>query len=256
MGGMETSEQATSASRPRSHWPYVVAAIGLAALGLAAYLIHQARSLPRELMEEGRSIASDLKSVAAAFRTGTITTSFVSYATEMSGSHYLQFATLKEMEVFERTDRAALLWGQLELPDVVVRAEAPVEYTYYLDLDARWELTLEGQSVIVRAPAIRFNTPAIDVSEIRYEVKSGSVLRNEERALENLKRGLTGLSKRRAEENVALVRELGRKKTEEFVRTWLLSKYEDASSYRVEVLFPGEGEAGDENPPERPLTTR
>lgn len=246
---METSEPEKIASRQRSHWPYVVAVLGLGALVLAGYLIRQARTLPGELMEEGRSIASDLKSVAAAFRTGTITTSFVSYATEMSGSHYLQFATLREREVFERTDRAAVLWGQLELPDVVVRAEAPVEYTYYLDLDARWEFHLEGQTVLVRAPVIGFNTPAIDVSKIQYEVKSGSMLRNEERALENLKRGLTGLAKRRAEENVPLVKELGRKKTEEFVRTWLLSRYEDASSYRIEVLFPGEAE----EQPEREL---
>lgn len=253
---METSEPSTigSRARSRSHWPYVVAVLGLAALALLAYLIRQARSLPGELMEGGRSMVSDLKSVAAAFSTGTITTSFVSYATEISGSHYLQFATLKETEVFERTDRAAVLWGQLELPDVVVRAEAPVEYTYYLDLDARWELGLHGRTVLVRAPSIGFNTPAVDVSRIRYEVKSGSVLRNEERALENLKRGLTDLSKRRAQENVPLVRELGRKKTEEFVRTWLLSRYEDASTYRVEVVFPGE--TAGEPTPERELTTR
>jgi hypothetical protein len=242
-----------SGSRERSHWPFVVGVLGLAGLALAAYLIRQARSLPGDLIEQGRSIASDLKSLAAAFRTGTITTRFVSYATETSGSHYLQFATLKEMEVFERTDRAAVLWGQLELPDVVVRAEAPVEYTYFLDLDARWELSLDGQTVRVLAPSIGFNTPAIDASKIRYEVKSGSVLRNEERALENLKRGLTDLSKRRARENVPLVRELGRKKTEEFVRTWLLSRYEDASSYRVVVVFADEAAA---DTPERPLTTR
>jgi hypothetical protein len=251
---METSAPETIVSRPRSHWPYVVAVLGLSALALVGYLVRQARSLPGELMEEGRSIVGDLKSVAAAFRTGTITTSFVSYATEMSGSHYLQFATLKEMEVFERTDRAALLWGQLELPDVVVRAEAPVEYTYYLDLDARWDFNLEGQTVLVRAPAIGFNTPAIDASKIRYDVASGSVLRNEERALDNLKRGLTDLSKRRAQENVSLVRELGRRKTEEFVRTWLLSRYQDASSYRVVVVFPGE--APDPGEPGPPLTPR
>ena len=240
----------TASPKERSRWPLVVAVLGLGALGLVGFVFYQTKKIPGEILEGGRSIASDLRSVAAAFRSGTITTTFVSYAAEMSGSEYLQFATLKQMEAFERTDRAAVLWGQLALPDVVVRAEAPVEYTYYLDLDEPWEFLLREHTVFVSAPAIRFNTPAIDVSQIRYEVKTGSVLRDEAAALENLKRGLTDLSKRRAAENVALVRELGRRKTEDFVRTWLLSQYDDASDYRVQVLFADE--SPEEPPPKGP----
>jgi hypothetical protein len=233
---METS----GSTGERSRWPIVIAALGFSALGLVAFVFYQAKSIPGEILEGGRSLAADLRSVAAAFRSGTITTTFVSYAAEMSGSEYLQFATLKQVEAFERTDRAAVLWGQLALPDVVVRAEAPVEYTYFLDLDERWDFLLRERTVLVNAPAIRFNTPAIDVSSIRYEVKTGSVLRDEELALENLKRGLTDLSKKRAADNVALVRELGRRKTEDFVRTWLLSHYDDAADYRVQVVFADE----------------
>jgi hypothetical protein len=229
----------------------VVALLGLGALALAVYFFERTRSLPGDLIESGRSIARDVRSVAAAFRSGTITTSFTSHAVEMSGSHYLQFATLKETEVFERTDSVALLWGQLALPDVVVRAEAPVEYTYYLDLDERWEFVIsdaDARTVLVRAPEIKFNTPAVDASRIRYEVKEQSMLRDEAAAVENLKRGITGLARDRARENVALVRELGRKKTEEFIRSWLLSSYDDARDYRVEVRF------ADESEPEREQT--
>jgi hypothetical protein len=221
-------------------WPIAFALLGLLLLGVAAYVFHRASKLPGELLEQGRSVASELRSVAAAFRTGTITTTFVSYATEVSGGQKLQFATLNETEVFERTDRAQILWGQLELPEVVVRAEAPVEYTYYLDLEERWEFLLEGQTVFLRAPPIRFNSPAIDVSRLRYEVRSGSVFRDEDLALENLRHGLGELARARASENVALVRELGRRKTEEFVRTWLLSRYEDGSAYQIDVVFSDE----------------
>jgi hypothetical protein len=221
-------------------WPLTAALLGLGIVVLGGYVFYRAQRLPGEILEGGRSIASELRSVAAAFKTGTVTTTFVSYATEVSGGQHLQFATLKEMEVFERTDRAQILWGQLELPEVVVRAEAPVEYTYYLDLEERWDFLLEDRMVRVKAPPIRFNTPAIDVSRLRYEVKSGSVFRDEELALENLRRGLGELSRSRASSNVALVRELGRKKTAEFLRTWLLSRYDDASSYQVEVTFADE----------------
>jgi len=217
-----------------------VALLGLALCGLAVFVFYQTKSLPGELLEHTRSVLSDARSVAAAFRAGTVTTRFISYAAEMSGTSYLQFATLEETEVFERTDRQTVLWGQLALPDVVVRAEAPVQYTYYLDLDEPWELDVEGGLIRVRAPAIRYNTPSIDVSHIRYEVTDRSVLRDEDEALENLRKGLSALSRERARENVALVRELGRKKTREFVRNWLLSSYDDADSYRIEVVFPDE----------------
>jgi hypothetical protein len=234
-----------------------VALLGILALALAAYVFHRTRSLPGELIESGRSLAADLRSVAAAFRSGTITTSFTSHAVEMSGSHYLQFATLKEIEVFERTDSVALLWGQLALPDVVVRAEAPVEYTYYLDLDERWEFVLSDRdrAILVHAPEIRFNTPAVDASRIRYEVKEGSILRDEAAAIDNLKRGITDLARQRARENAALVRELGRKKTEEFIRSWLLSSYDDATDYRVEVRFADEAPSPEDPAPGR-LKTR
>jgi hypothetical protein len=234
----------------RWRWPLVLVLLGSGLFAFAAYVFHRAQRLPGELLEKGRSIASELRSVAAAFHTGTITTTFVSYAAEMSGSQKLQFATLKEMEVFERTDRAQLLWGQLELPEVVVRAEAPVEYTYYLDLEEKWDFLLQDKTVWVKAPSIRFNTPAIDVSRLRYEVRTGSVFRDEALALENLRRGIGELARARAAENVGLVRELGRRQTAEFVRTWLLSRYDDASAYNVQVLF------ADETPAQEPADAR
>ena len=93
-----------------------------------------------------------------------MTTSFISYATEVSGSSYLQFATLKEVEVFERSDEASALWGRIDLPDVIVQATAPVDYTYHLDLDGTWQLVLEGETIQVLAPRNRYNTPAWSAS--------------------------------------------------------------------------------------------
>lgn len=196
-------------------------------------MFQSTRNLPGDVIDSTRSLVES-------FKAGTVTTRFVSYAAEMSGSTYLQFANLKQVEVFERTDRVTVMWGQFALPDVVVRAEAPVEYTYYLDLDEKWELLIDGQTVLVQAPAIRYNPPAIDVSNLRYEVADRSVLRDEDEALENLRRGLSGLAKMRAKENITLVRELGRKKTQEFIRNWLLSSYDNAENYRIEVVFADE----------------
>ena len=51
--------------------------------------------------------------------------------------------------MFRREDRATVLWGQLELPEVIVEATAPVQYTYYLDLDDDGDFRLEACTVYV-----------------------------------------------------------------------------------------------------------
>jgi hypothetical protein len=231
----------------------VTAVLGFAiilALG-AAYALRRVTSLPAEMVEQGRAVLRDLKSVAEAFRTGTVTTSFASYASEVSGTTYLQFATLRQVEVFERKDATTLLWGQLSLPDVVVEARAPVEYTYYLDLNKSWTLRLEGDTIEVAAPPIEFNTPALDASALRFEVREGSVFRDENAVVEQLRHGLSDLAKLRARQHVALVRETGRHRTEQFVETWLARAFSDGARHHARVRFPDEAIQAPSPPPLR-----
>ncbi len=188
-----------------------------------------------------------LREVAAAFRTGTVTTSFRGYATEVQGTTRLQFAELRETEVFERRDEAAILWGALRLPDVVVEARAPIAYTYFVDLEKEWRFQLEGQEVFVRAPAIEWNRPAVDVSALRYEVRAGSVFRDERLVQERLRDELTALALLRARQRLPFVRETGRRKVEAFVETWLVQRFSDGQAYRARVRFADEP-AGPESP--------
>ena len=80
-----------------SRWPLAFTVLGLGVLGLAGYFFQSMRSLPGDFIEQARSLLGDARSVAEGFRKGTVTTRFISYADEMSGSNYLQFATLKEI---------------------------------------------------------------------------------------------------------------------------------------------------------------
>ncbi|MCI0349789.1 MAG: hypothetical protein L0Z53_10220 [Acidobacteriales bacterium] len=183
-------------------------------------------------------VSSNLATVAAAFNRGTITTSFVSTATTLSNQQYLQFATLKQTEIFTHTEEKSTAFGYVPLPDVVMEARAPVEYTYYVDMKARWELEMKDRMIHVFAPPIRANKPAVDASAISYEVKKGYLKTAE--ALENLKRSVTSLVTLRAKDNVPLVRETGRREISEFVETWLARSFTDGSNYHVKVYFPGE----------------
>ena len=229
-------------SKNTTAWAISVALVAIVAIlvGAGLYIFRSLRQIPGEALSGTRELLRDLEDVAAAFSRGTIETTFISYAATVSGSSYLQFATLRQIEVFTRKDQASILWGQLELPEVVVSATAPVQYTAYLDLDERWEFLLEDRTLYVLAPKIRFNKPAIDASRIHYEVRESSVLRDEELAIEKLKVGLTAMSVKRAQEHVSLIRETGRRRTEEFVANWLVQAFGDGGEYHVEVFFADE----------------
>ncbi len=207
---------------------------------ITLWIYRSVRQIPGEVVATGQQVLAELGELAAAFHSGTVTTRFISHATEVSGSNYLQFAQLSEVELFQRIDEATVLWGKLDLPDLVVEASAPVEYTYYLDLNAAWQLRQEGTVIEVVAPAIEANAPAVDISALTYSVRTGSLLRDEAGALSRLRAGITEMAQQRARDNVDLVRELGRRKTEEFVENWLARSFADGDQYHARVIFADE----------------
>lgn len=201
----------------------------------AALFVRSCHNLPGDAVEKaGKALAE----VAAAFNQGTIRTEFFSYATTISNQQYLQFATLKQTEVFTRSEESSTAFGYIPLPEVVVEARAPVEYTYHVDFNGEWNFVVKDGVVHVFAPPIRFNRPSVDASKITYEVKKGYLKTAE--AQENLKNSITSLSVLRARENVSLVRENGRRQISEFVERWLAKSFADGKGYPVKVYFPGE----------------
>jgi hypothetical protein len=218
--------------------------IAFLAIAASLYVFKSLRDVPGDAVDKATYVITNVSraliDVAAAFNQGTITTSFISYATSVNSSQFLQFATLRQSEIFTQTDQAKTAFGYLPLPDIIVEARAPVEYTYYLDLNAKWEVTVKDNTVYVIAPRIQFNKPAVDASEITYDVRKGSVFRDKSQALENLKKAITFLAQQRARENIAIVRETGRRQTEEFVEKWLARTFADGKKYPVKVFFEGE----------------
>lgn len=203
-------------------------------------VIRSAMQSIRSLGASGSAVIETVRSVAEAFRTGTVETTLRSYATEVRGVSRFQFAELRQFEAFERTDTSSLAWGTIPLPDVVVEARGQVVYTYALDLQKRWDLRLYDRGVDVVAPAPEFGVPALDPSTLTFEIKRGSVLRNEAAVRDALQAGLSGLLQQRAREHLPLVREAGRKVTAEFVRNFLLARYDDAAGLMVRVRFADE----------------
>src|SRR5512140_2252835 len=140
-------ERQTAAVKNSWAVPVMWMVIVLILVGGAVYVFKSCRDLPVQTLEKTGKLVNELgqqlEKVAAAFKQGTLTTTFTSYATTISGSQYLQFATLSQQEVFTRKDESSMAFGYIPLPDVIVEASAPVTYTYYLDLNARWDFRLQ-----------------------------------------------------------------------------------------------------------------
>ena len=224
-------------------WALAMVFLTLACLVLPILLIRSAMRRIQNLDEAGKIVVAKVRSVAEAFRTGAVEIRLRSYATELKGVSRIQFAELRQLESFERTDATSLAWGLIPLPDVVVEARGQVLYTYNLDLQKPWRLVLHDKIVDVAAPAPEPGVPALDPSTLTFEIKKGSALRDEAAVRAALQAGLSGLLSQRAREHLEVVRETGRKTTEEFVRNFLISSYDDAAGYAINVRF------ADEPPP-------
>jgi hypothetical protein len=247
---MSASPPAAPDRRPPGHgaWALASAVVAIVAIlaGAGLYLARSARSLPADLVDRG---AAALREVAAAFRAGTVTTTFRSDATRLQGTTRLQVVELRQLETFERRDAESILWGALALPDVVVEARAPVVYEYFVDLEKDWRFTLAGKDVLVAAPPLEWSPPAVDVSALRYEVREGSVLRDEQIVTDRLRAELSGLVAMRARQHIPIAREAARRKVGAFVETWLVQRFADGPGYRARVRFADEPEERAPSPP-------
>ncbi len=220
-----------------AHWARTILWVSLTLIlvGGAVWSFKSCVDAPANVIKATSNV---LATVAAAFNRGSVSNSFYSYATRITNNLHLQIATLDQMEVFTRQEVPVTAFGYIPLPDVVVEARAPVEYTYYLDLNEHWRFVLRDNQVQVFAPRIRFNKPAVDASQISYEVKKG-VLKTDQ-ALDHLKQSISSLVILHARDNLSLVRENARKQTVEFVRNWLMRAFTDGQEYPVAVRFADE----------------
>lgn len=168
----------------------------------------------------------------------SLTSEFRSYLSSMEGQQRLQVAELKQVESVERTSEAKVLWDSVQLPTLVVGITAPTTFVYYVDLQSTWDVQVSRQAIKVIVPELMPGVPAPDLSATRFEVKQGSVFRDEKAALAALQKTITPLLSERALTYRALVRETARKQVEEFVWVWLRQRFPgDAQKIQLQVQF-------------------
>jgi hypothetical protein len=231
-------------------WPAVVLALGLAGYLAVHEMARTAREGGRAATEAMREIGESAVDIAAAFRTGTITSTFVSAIPSFapdSGAR-LELAAFEAVEILRRTDELRVGWDLVSLGTTVTEIRVPVTYRYNLRLDEPWRLEVEGQACVVHAPRIRPTLPpAIDTGRMEKYSTSGWLRFNEDEQMEELERGITAALSERAgnSAHLELVRERCRREVAEFVRSWLLMEdHWRSDRFRsVTVIFADEAAA-------------
>lgn len=186
-----------------------------------------------------------LLKISEGFASGKVVDEFHSYITQIKGSNRLQVASVNSIEVFSKKDSKSILWDLISLPDVVVEIIAPVEYTYFIDLNEKWNFLWEENdtSIIIVAPQIKAGTPAIDVSKMEIIEKQGSFLRNVEEIKNNLRLELSDKLKFTANEKISVIRETARSEIKNFLLNWFIKYYFKDSKLipkNIFVYFPSE----------------
>jgi len=231
-----TDERSPHPDAPSQGWLDIVRALRwpvvILALALLAYLVfHQiglaAREGGRAATEVMRELGENAVDIAAAFKSGTITNTFISAIPSFSpdSGARLELAAFEAVEILRSTDELRIGWDLIPLGTTVTEIRVPVTYRYHLRFDEPWLLEVDGQSCVVNAPEIRPTLPAaIDTGRMEKFSDRGWLRFNEEEQMEELEHSITALLSERAADprHLEMVRERCRLEVAEFVRSWLL----------------------------------
>ncbi len=189
-----------------------------------------------------------LKEIADGFNSGKVVSEFHDYITKMEGVNRLQVALIKSVDTFSKKDSKNILWDLISLPDVEVEIQAPVEYSYYLELNDKWEFRWNDSSrtIVAIAPKIKCGTPAVDVSNMKIIEISGSILRSTDEVKEKLKSELSQKLSEIAESKISLIRDTARNYAKQFIKNWFINFYFKDAALKPEYLIVY---FADENPP-------
>lgn len=230
-------------------WPAVVVALGL----LGYLVVHQIGQTAREGGRAATNLVRDIGSgavdIAEKFKSGSITTTFVSAIPSFTPDTgvKLELASFRATEILRTKDERRVAWDLIPLGTTVTEIRVPVTYRYHLRLDEEWRLEVEGQSCVVHAPQIRPTLPpAIDTGGMEKYSDRGWLRFNEDEQMEGLERSLTAVLSERASDptHLEMVRERCRLQVAEFVRAWLLTEdhWRDDRFRSVTVIFADESE--------------
>lgn len=162
----------------------------------------------------------------------------------------LTLVTHERREVFERktVGIVPLLNRAVPFTDRKTTVAFPATYRYHVLLNDPWSIETSGQTIVIRAPAIRPTLPvAFDSGKVATDTEgwwvSGAWAESDKEALKTRITEKLG-EQAQTPEMIQVVREPCRDSLAKFVKTWLLKEHHwrEGQFTVIKVLFPDEPE--------------
>jgi hypothetical protein len=232
-------------------WPAVVVVLLLVPLVAFVLFLKFTKDttgkVATEVTETVRAVGEQVAGIAARFKQGEITQTFLANIPTISRAEggNLEVATAEAVETFTREDARSIAWDYIPLGVTVSEIKVPVTYRYHLRLRDDWRLDVSNQTCIVYAPRIRpSQPPAIHTDRMEKRSSQGWARFDGRAQMEELEKTITPTLKVLADDpkHLSLVREECRQTVAEFVRDWLLREEhwrEDRFS-AIKVVFADE----------------
>ncbi len=217
-------------ARNKSLWPVAFAAVAVTLIIVMGILANRLISEPVRLIEDGiRYVGSGIVEV---YRDGKKLVKKIS-APEMSRrfeSYLARGQQVQEMVVY-RSER--LEYDELNLARGVSTARvaflAPVEYTYYVDMSKKWEMSFENGLLKAVAPPLQCQRPNIRWERRKEFIDSGYLIFDEEGYLQQLKDRfpVTADSLATSPSYYTDARKQARESIAHFLNNWISSELKD-----------------------------
>jgi len=154
---------------------------------------------------------------------------FASYIGGLQGQNSLQVAKINTREEFAYISEKKL-FRYMPGGVVEVAARVPCEITYFVPLkDNEWSFYIrdQGRRLIVVAPPINFNRPAVDLARYDLRVVKDSMIRDSEEVKIALQNEIPGLLEEVGRKNIDSIRDTARISIKDFLEQWLLKSFGD-----------------------------
>jgi hypothetical protein len=223
-------------------WPLVLVLIALVAAATAWRVCGVVERSSKNAADTARAVGE----IAERFRSGRITTTFLADIPKLlPGGPALEVGAFEATETFTRTDTRSVLFDLIPLGTNVTEIRVPVTYRYHLRLNDPWRLDVRGPVCLVEAPTLRPSLPpAIHTDRMERRSERGWLRLDVEQQMAELERSITPTLNARAADraHMTLVRDHCRRRTAEFVRTWLLREdhWREGRFTAVTVVFTDE----------------
>lgn len=225
----ETGRQSRAGTLRLLRWPLVIIALGVLAYLAVARGCRMFEQGQEQVTGTLRDAGNTAAAIAEGFRSGTITTTFVSSLPQLvpDGGLKLELAAYESVETFTRSDTRRVLWDVVDLGTTTTEIRVPVTFRYHLRLNDPWHLVVRGHSCVVHAPSIRPTLPpAVHLDRLERQSERGWARFNVDEQMQELEHYMAQSLELRArnETHIDLVREQCRVRVAEFVRNWLLKE--------------------------------